>query len=110
MEFFRIFLKNSICENLLLYSLNPEEAYKINPSPEKYFIRNPEKTPELKSGIYYFTQVRKEIADNGELLVLAMELQKEGLWNRFKLGNMLYVRSLFEDSSPVTQIWRPILP
>ena len=108
-EFFRVFLNLPIYENLLCYTLNPLEAYKIDPAPDRYLISGPEQAAELTAGIYYFTQLRKEHTENNELLELAIELQKEALWNRLKLEDKLYLRTFFEDGSPVTQFWRPVL-
>jgi hypothetical protein len=38
---------------------------------------------------------------------MAIEQQKDGLWERLKPGNRLYLRILSEDGSPVTQLFRP---
>jgi hypothetical protein len=38
---------------------------------------------------------------------MAIEQQKDGLWEQLRLGNHLYIRYLFEDGSPVTQVFRP---
>jgi hypothetical protein len=42
-----------------------------------------------------------------EWLDMALEQQKDGLWERYKPENRLYVRYLFEDGCPVTQLFRP---
>ena len=116
MNFFRVFLSFPVCEHVLLYTLNPQEAFKIDPLPEHYLHSEPEEVYELPVGTYYFTQLRKEqtesggLAENSELTEMAIELQKEALWSRFKLENKIYLRKLFEDNSPVIQLWRPILP
>ena len=110
MDFYRVFLKSPVLEKLTLYSINPEESFKIDPSAEKYFISGPEGAAELSRGEYYFIQFRKENLNKSELLEAAMELQKEALWNRLKPESKLFVRSLFEDNSPVIQLWRPLLP
>ena len=110
MDFLRVFLSAPVYENILYYALNPLEACKIDPSPERYLYSGAEEVRELPVGTYYFIQLRKEQIENEELIEMAIELQKEALWNRFKLENKLYRRKLFEDNSPVIQLWRPILP
>ena len=63
---------------------------------------------ELPAGRYYVTQVRRLLRDPEDLNGLAVELQKEGLWERLKLGNTLFLRFLYEDGAPVVQLWRPL--
>ncbi|MCL1815610.1 MAG: hypothetical protein FWG27_07335 [Treponema sp.] len=89
--------------------MNTHEAAKIDPQPDRYLDSRPKTTAELYPGEYFFTQIRRELKEDSELLEIAMELQKEGLWRRFKLENKFYVRSLFEDGSPVSQLWRPLI-
>ena len=109
MDFFQVFLKNPVSEKIFCYTLNPPEAVKIEPDESCYFVSAPAEAAKLEAGEYYVTQVRKEDLKNSELLDLAIELQKEALWNRLKLENVLYLRRLFEDNSPVTQLWRPLI-
>ncbi len=45
--------------------------------------------------------------DMKEWLDLAVEQQKDALWERHKPANILYVRFLFEDGGQVTQVIRP---
>ena len=108
MEFFRVFLKTALCGHIGYYDLNPEEALGIDPKPDEYLDSGPEEAAELSPGQYYVTQVKKEHVEKAELIDMALELQKEGLWERLKLGTKLYVRTLFEDGFPVFQLWRPI--
>jgi hypothetical protein len=61
---------------------------------------------ELPLGEYIFTQER-EILNRDEILFRAIEIQLEGLWQRLKLGERLYLRYLFEDGCYVTQLFRP---
>ena len=65
-------------------------------------------TPKQKipQGAYLFAQ-KRELLDKEEIITLAVEIQKEGLWQRLKLGKNLYLRYLFEDGSWVTQLFRP---
>jgi hypothetical protein len=66
----------------------------------------------LPEGEYLFVQRRetRSFAAIGteKWLDLAIELQKDGLWERHKLENLLYVRFLFEDGKWVTQLFRPL--
>jgi hypothetical protein len=62
----------------------------------------------LPAGLYLFTQKRK-ILDRGECINMAIEQQKDGLWERLGLGNRLYIRCLSEDGGPVTQFFRSII-
>jgi hypothetical protein len=62
----------------------------------------------LAAGLYLFAQ-KREALDREACVDLAIEQQKDGLWERYKPQNRLYIRSLFEDGKPVTQIFRPIL-
>jgi len=60
----------------------------------------------LPEGQYAFVQERRELGRE-ECVAMAIEQQKDGLWERLRLGNLLYIRYLFEDGSPVTQLFRP---
>jgi hypothetical protein len=66
----------------------------------------------LPEGEYLFVQ-RREIGlysanSTEEWLDLAIEQQKDGLWEMYKPENLLYVRYLFEDGLWVTQLFRPL--
>ena len=60
----------------------------------------------LPQGNYLFAQ-KREILSKEEIIGLAVEIQQEGLWQRLRPGKMLYLRYLFEDGRPVTQLFRP---
>jgi hypothetical protein len=62
---------------------------------------------QLPAGKYLFVQ-RREALNREDCLALAAEQQKDGLWERFALTEKLYVRYLFEDGKPVTQLFRPL--
>ena len=65
---------------------------------------------ELPQGSYLFEQFRGQyVLSREEWLKMAIEQQKDGLWERNKLGNRLYVRYLYEDGAFVTQIFREII-
>jgi hypothetical protein len=124
---------------LFCFSLNPAQARRIDPDPETYLglleaagravpgpaagggtgNREPRENAgeplpcasgyvHLPAGRYYFTQLRERLSRE-EFVEMAMELQKEGLWERLKFEDRLYLRRLFEDNAPVTQAWRRIV-
>ena len=116
---------------LLCYELNPAQSRSIEPETGQFlgdlaFIgsKTDESAPEqaidpakerksevsLPIGVYLFTQNRGSSAlEPEEWLDLAIEQQKDGLWERNKPGNLLYVRHLYEDDGFVTQIFRPLI-
>jgi hypothetical protein len=61
---------------------------------------------ELPRGDYLFAQIR-QVLNREEIVSMAVEIQKEGLWQRLKPGKRLYLRFLVEDGSFVTQLFRP---
>jgi hypothetical protein len=64
-------------------------------------------TVDLPAGVYFFTQAR-EFLGREELTEMALELQKEGLWQRLEMDNRIFIRYLYEDGSAVTQLFRPV--
>ena len=123
-----IYAKNSeffmeIAENreiLLCYDLDLTQSREFEPDPERLlgslafsgektadFHDFQGETVELPAGIYLFMQSRDALSGS-EWLELAVEQQKDGLWERHKPKNQLYVRFLYEDNSPVTQLFRPL--
>jgi hypothetical protein len=124
-------LKNEKLENeeiLLCYEVNPVQGCSIE--PERDYLLGKllfigQKIPEsqnggtdekernnlvsLPQGNYLFTQCRSEAVLSRDVwLDLAIEQQKDGLWERNKLVNLLYIRFLFEDGSFVTQVFRAV--
>jgi hypothetical protein len=66
----------------------------------------------LPAGDYFFTQIRgNDLRSADEIIALyiemAVELQKEGLWERLKLGQTVNFRTLWEDGARVFQALRP---
>jgi hypothetical protein len=61
---------------------------------------------ELPRGRYLFAQERAFLGRE-EVIRMAVEIQKDGLWERLRLENRLYVRYLYEDEGAVTQLFRP---
>ncbi|GHU87694.1 hypothetical protein FACS189476_03540 [Spirochaetia bacterium] len=68
---------------------------------------------ELPAGNYLFAQERRMenglrgILNEQEFIEMAIEVQKDGLWERLIPADRLYLRYLFEDGRTVTQVFRP---
>jgi len=108
-------------EFLLCYELNSAQSRSIEPNRELFlgklvFIgQKPEEDAENKGelsllpGNYLFMQSRADkVMDQEEWLDMAIEQQKDGLWERHKPKNLLYVRYLYEDGAFTTQVFRPL--
>ncbi|MDR3147354.1 MAG: hypothetical protein LBU00_03130 [Treponema sp.] len=63
-------------------------------------------TVELPRGRYLFAQ-KREALDKEAVIDLAIEVQKDGLWERLRLEASVYLRYLYEDGAAVTQVFRP---
>jgi hypothetical protein len=113
------FVYNDLADDLLFcFKVSPDQAGRIDPEAERFLgVRlfgarrvadsNPEPACiELPAGAYLFAQERVALSQE-DWLFMAMEVQKEGLWERLKLGDEVYLRCLFEDNSAVTQVFRP---
>jgi len=97
-------------KELLLDSLEfagrPAENTAAPPQPQE---TAPPQMVSLPQGVYLFTQQRSEKPLNqSEWLDLAIEQQKDGLWERDNPKAVLYVRFLYEDKAFVTQVFRQI--
>jgi hypothetical protein len=91
------------------YELNPDQSRNIEPDREM-LLKGKVNSALLPIGQYLFTQRRCEAYLGGEdWLDMAVEQQKDGLWERNKLGNLLYVRFLHEDGAFVTQLFRTLI-
>ncbi|MCL2441612.1 MAG: hypothetical protein FWD14_07705 [Treponema sp.] len=118
-------------EMLFCYELNPLEIRKIDPDKERFLgtqifvghktnqeahdsfcelpLCEPKNEVSLPIGRYLFMQIRADaVLNREEWLDLAIEQQKDGLWERHKPANILFVRFLHEDGAFVTQVFRPI--
>jgi hypothetical protein len=101
-------------ELLFCFELYQEQAGRIDPQKDHFLGelvfsgkgRNGQGNIRLPAGRYLFTQ-RRGVLNREEFIAMAVEQQKDGLWERLRLENILYLRLLFEDGSPVTQIFRP---
>jgi len=109
-------------EFLLCYDLNPSESSSIEPNREQFlgnliFVGRktadsdaPQaETVSLPMGNYLFEQNRNAL-NSEEWLDMAIEQQKDGLWERNKLESTLFIRYLHEDGKFVTQLFRPLKP
>jgi hypothetical protein len=108
-------------EFLFYFSIKSGEALRIDPVSENYLgpliaagtaegarITNADSAGlTLPAGDYFFTQIREK-ADKTDFINMAIELQKEALWERLKPGETVYFRSLWEHGTPVSQVLRPL--
>jgi hypothetical protein len=107
-------------ERLFCFEIPGPEAFSIEPL-EDHFLGpllfagrllkigedpEPGKLLELPAGKYFFSQRRRAL-NREDFILAAMENQKDGLWERLRPKKLLYLRRLFEDHSPVTQVLRP---
>ena len=105
-------------EILYCYEINPVQGCSIEPDHKRFLGNlvfagkkdtgdNKGEQVLLPAGLYLFSQHRGDAALNQEeWLDMAIEQQKDGLWERHKPGNLLYVRYLHEDGAFVTQVFR----
>ena len=61
---------------------------------------------ELPAANYTFAQ-EKRLLNQEEIIDMAVEIQMESLWQRYRPGKLLFLRYLFEDGNWVTQLFRP---
>jgi hypothetical protein len=106
-------------EEMFCFELDPLEAQSIEPQANKLinnlifhgFAANQDAEGGVEmtipAGHYLFVQTRKNAA--WDYLLMAVEAQKSGLWERLHLENQLFVRTLLEDGRKVTQIFRRIV-
>ncbi|MDR0402285.1 MAG: hypothetical protein LBH35_01705, partial [Treponema sp.] len=104
----------SFPETLFHFRINPSGAFVMEAEEKNYLealiaagTADAAGSLELPAGEYFFTQMRRKIGAAG-FIGLALELQKEGLWRRLRLGTTVYFRTLWEDGAPVFQALRPI--
>jgi len=111
-------------EFILCFETNLSESRKIEPDFEHFLGKlmftakaqtetqiesSTDEMVEMPAGQYLFMQFRAEKPlDQAEWLDMAIEQQKDGLWERHKPENTLYVRYIYEDSKYVTQVFRPL--
>jgi hypothetical protein len=109
-------------EQLFCFELDAQQGRSIEPDREHFLGRllfaglgqidnayEPSQASErvtLPTGFYLFTQKRQAL-DREACIDMAIEQQKDGLWERLAPAGVLYIRYLFEDAKPVTQVFRP---
>jgi hypothetical protein len=75
---------------------------------KKYDIQNQQKIVEIPCGLYLFSQ-QNQFFHKDDCILEAIEQQKNGLWEKFKLNDILYIRYLLEKENWITQFFRPVL-
>jgi len=103
-------------ELLFCFAIDREQANRIDPEADRFIGElvfsgkgdGKQGKALLPAGLYLFTQQRTgRTLTREECVNMAIEQQKDGLWERLHLESRLYIRYLFEDGSPVTQLFRP---
>ena len=111
-------------EFLLCFDLDLLQSRSIEPDPrllpgalvfvgrkggsEADNLIDPALTVSLPAGNYLFVQQRGAVMGREEWLDMAIEQQKDGLWEMFRPEARIFVRYLYEDGQPVTQLFRPL--
>lgn len=108
-------------ELLFCFEIEREQAERIDPEADRFLGtlvfsggadsgagETQHGSLTLPVGLYLFTQRRRALGRQ-ECIGLAIEQQKDGLWERLRLENRLYIRRLYEDGSEVTQLFRPCI-
>jgi hypothetical protein len=116
---FGTFPASPLREFLFCFDLEQGQSQRIDPQADSFLgrlvfsgrnNRNGDRaykvSLQLPAGLYLFAQKRRAVGRE-ECIALAIEQQKDGLWERLKLGDRLFIRCLYEDGSPVTQLFRP---
>jgi hypothetical protein len=111
-------------ERLFCFALDAAQGQSIEPDPSRFLgpllaagrsvtgpanrasPAEPGGSLELSGGTYLFAQQRENLGREA-FIGMAIELQKDGLWERLRLGDRLYLRYLTEDGKRVTQVFRP---
>ncbi|MDR0400846.1 MAG: hypothetical protein LBH51_07880 [Treponema sp.] len=106
-------------EFLFCFALDESQGRSIEPEPSIFLgpllaagfadPAAPGGSLELPRGPYLFAQ-EWAFLDREETIRMAVEAQKDGLWERLRLENRLYLRYLSGDGGVVTQIFRPYRP
>jgi hypothetical protein len=114
-------------ERLFCFAIDETQAQSIEPDPAAFLgpliaggyeaaARSAEgqETIELPQGHYLFAQERRAWSsgpppsfERDEVVLMAIEVQKDGLWERLTLEGRLYLRYLYEDGAMVAQVFRP---
>jgi len=106
-------------ELLFCFEIDREQAGRIDPEVDRFLGElvfsgkgnGKQGKIQLPAGLYVFTQQRQtegsQALNREECVSMAIEQQKDGMWERLHLESRLYIRCLFEDGSPVIQLFRP---
>jgi hypothetical protein len=106
-------------EAVFHFAVNPAQCRSIEPDAETYLgellgagVVAEAAVPgaeglELERDTYLFTQIRA-LPNREEIIDMAVEVQKEGLWEEYPMAPGFYLRYVFEEGAPVTQIFRRI--
>ncbi len=103
-------------ERVCLYELDDRTGQDLDPQAEGYLgepiltagIHGAGEEVAVPQGTYLFAQL-KAAPEPHIQTALAIEVQKEGLWQGLAMGKRLYVRILREEDGTVTQALRPLL-
>lgn len=102
-------------EWVFCFDLDRNQAQAFEPEGENYLgnlvfqgkTGNLVQMVEIPAGKYLFAQ-KRSLLGRQDIISMAIEVQKDGLWERWTLNNRLYIRFLYEDEAPVSQIFRPV--
>jgi len=106
-------------ELLFCFEIDREQAGRIDPEADCFLGElvfsgkgdGKQGKIQLPAGLYVFAQQRRTAGSRAlnreECVSMAIEQQKDGMWERLRLESRLYIRCLFEDGSSVTQLFRP---
>jgi hypothetical protein len=104
-------------ERIFLFEIDPAQGCNIEPDPDLFLgplvfsgrlkgENHSGRVRELPAGRYLFAQ-EKRLLSREDGIALAIEVQKDGLWERLYPEPWLYFRYLFEDGRNITQVFRP---
>jgi hypothetical protein len=105
-------------ERIFLFEIDPVQGLSIEPDLDTFLgplvfagrqiNGNPcgAQVRELPAGRYLFAQ-EKRLLNRKDGIGMAMEVQKDGLWERLTPEPRIYFRYLVEEGQWVTQIFRP---
>ncbi|MDR0878563.1 MAG: hypothetical protein LBN21_10960 [Treponema sp.] len=94
-------------ESISFFTLDEAVGTNIDPDPAGYLGEQGNQLDqiEIPAGDYFFAQQREALGREA-VITMAIEVQREILWQRLQPEPGLYLRRLYEDGSPVTQVFR----
>jgi hypothetical protein len=105
-------------ERIFLFEIDPAQGRNIEPDPDSFLgslvfsgrLRAGERLSgqvrELPAGRYLFVQ-EKRLLNREEGIDMALEAQKDGLWEGLQPEPRIYFRYLSEEGQALTQVFRP---